>query len=125
MIITAKFASVCPKCSKSIAVGSKVEWERGGKAAHVDCGAAKPSAGPSVAATKPGSCTKCGKACKPQYRTCFACSGKNSGFVGTSGHVYTSALERYRAGDAGARAYGWDGVRGSASYYTSGAYDDE
>lgn len=125
MVITAKFASVCPKCSRPIAMGAKVNWERGSKAAHVDCGAVTASAGPSVVSTKPGSCAKCGQACKPQYRTCFACSGKSRGFVGTSGRVYASALERYRAGDASARAYGWDGVRGSASYYSSGAYDDE
>lgn len=43
MIITAKFSSVCPKCSGRISVGSKVEWNKGEKASHVDCGAAKPT----------------------------------------------------------------------------------
>ncbi len=38
MIITAKFASVCPCCSSRIAVGAKVEWSRGEKAKHVACG---------------------------------------------------------------------------------------
>lgn len=42
MIITAKFASVCPCCSSRIAVGEKVEWERGSKARHVAC-AGKPA----------------------------------------------------------------------------------
>lgn len=37
MIITAKFASVCPCCSARIAVGSKVEWNRGEKARHAAC----------------------------------------------------------------------------------------
>lgn len=37
MIITAKFASVCPCCSSRIDVGSKVEWARGEKARHVAC----------------------------------------------------------------------------------------
>ena len=94
MVITAKFASVCPCCNARISVGSKVEWTKGSKARHVTC------TGPAVAA-------------------------KGRGFAGTSGRVYSSALERYRAGDASARSYGWDGVRGSTSYYTSGAYDDE
>jgi hypothetical protein len=39
MIITAKFASVCPTCSSRIAIGEKVEWSKGSKAAHVACGA--------------------------------------------------------------------------------------
>jgi hypothetical protein len=42
MIITAKFASVCPCCSVRITVGSKVEWSRGAKAVHVAC-AGKPA----------------------------------------------------------------------------------
>lgn len=53
-----------------------------------------------------------------------ACAGK-PGAATARGARYTSALERYRAGDASARSYDWDGVRGSASYYSSGAYDDE
>jgi hypothetical protein len=39
MIITAKFASVCPCCAVGIEVGSKVEWSRGDKARHVACAA--------------------------------------------------------------------------------------
>jgi hypothetical protein len=97
MIISAKFASFCPCCNARIEVGSKVEWSKGSKARHVACaGGASPK----------------------------AATGRR-GYVGTSGRTYSSALERYRAGDASARSYGWDGVRGSASYYTSGAYDDE
>lgn len=49
MIITAKFASVCPCCSNRIAVGSKVEWSKGEKAKHVNCA----SATPATAASKP------------------------------------------------------------------------
>lgn len=37
MVITAKFASVCPSCNNRIAVGSKVEWTKGEKAKHVSC----------------------------------------------------------------------------------------
>lgn len=37
MIITAKFAAVCPCCSKSIEVGSKIEWSKGEKAKHTGC----------------------------------------------------------------------------------------
>jgi hypothetical protein len=42
MIITAKFASVCPCCSTRITVGEKVEWSKGEKARHVRC-AGKPA----------------------------------------------------------------------------------
>lgn len=40
MIITAKFASVCPCCSIRIVAGSKVEWSKGSPARHVACSAA-------------------------------------------------------------------------------------
>lgn len=111
MVITAKFASKCPRCGLTISPGSKVEWSKGSAAAHVDCGAAT-SAGPSAAPTKAGSgCAKCGKACKAQYRTCFACSGKQPSAE--------SVRRTYK------RRFGWDGVEGSPSYYTSGMYDEE
>lgn len=37
MVITAKFASVCPCCSIRIVAGSKVEWSKGSPARHVAC----------------------------------------------------------------------------------------
>lgn len=37
MIITAKFASVCPCCSIRIVAGTKVEWSKGSPARHVAC----------------------------------------------------------------------------------------
>lgn len=112
MVITAKFASVCPACNARIEVGSKVEWSKGEKARHVSCGSSTAAAPQSSTATaKPGCCTKCGKACKPQYRTCFTCSGKEPSAE--------SVRNTYR------RRYGWDGVEGSSSYYTSGLYDEE
>lgn len=37
MIITAKFASMCPCCSVRISIGSKVEWTKGSKAVHAAC----------------------------------------------------------------------------------------
>jgi hypothetical protein len=37
MIITAKFPATCPKCSRGITPGAKVQWERGAKATHVAC----------------------------------------------------------------------------------------
>jgi hypothetical protein len=49
MIIIAKFASTCPKCSRAIAIGSKVEWSKGAKASHVTC----PAAGSVGAAAAP------------------------------------------------------------------------
>lgn len=44
MIITAKFASVCPTCSNRIDVGAKVEWSKGARAVHAACVAAAPAA---------------------------------------------------------------------------------
>ena len=42
MVITAKFASVCPCCSNRITPGIKVEWSKGSEARHVSCVATKP-----------------------------------------------------------------------------------
>jgi len=39
MIITARFASCCPTCSRAVSVGDKVEWSKGTKARHVACSA--------------------------------------------------------------------------------------
>jgi hypothetical protein len=61
MLITAKFASVCPTCGQPINVGSRVEWSRGAKAVHQACvGAGKgaapaPSASPSTFSYQRGS----------------------------------------------------------------------
>jgi hypothetical protein len=52
MIITAKFASTCPKCSLAIAIGSKVEWSKGSKAAHVACAGRPATASVRVAAPR-------------------------------------------------------------------------
>jgi hypothetical protein len=110
MIITAKFASTCPCCDGAIQVGSKIEWTKGSKACHVACSGAKESFG-SSAPKSAGCCAKCGKACKPQYKVCFACSGKAPSAE--------SVRNTYK------RRFGWDGVEGSPSYYTSGMYDEE
>lgn len=52
MIITAKFASVCPCCSQRIQVGSEVEWTKGSAATHKACAqgsatTARPSRAPA------------------------------------------------------------------------------
>lgn len=52
MIITAKFASVCPCCNARIEVGSKVEWTKGSRASHVSCGRVT-SSGAVVSASRP------------------------------------------------------------------------
>jgi hypothetical protein len=52
MIITAKFASTCPCCSKPIAVGSKVNWSKGTKASHVSCGASSVASAPVASSTR-------------------------------------------------------------------------
>jgi hypothetical protein len=48
MTITARFASTCPCCRTTIAVGSAVEWSKGSPARHGVCPAVAP-----VAATAP------------------------------------------------------------------------
>lgn len=39
MIITARYASVCPVCRHAIAEGAQVEWSKGAKAMHPGCAA--------------------------------------------------------------------------------------
>lgn len=53
MIINAKFASVCPCCSKRIDVGTRVEWSPGAKAMHFVCATreGKVTASPSRTST--------------------------------------------------------------------------
>jgi hypothetical protein len=46
MVITAKFASVCPCCGMRVEVGSSVEWSKGEKARHVKC---SPTSAPTSA----------------------------------------------------------------------------
>ena len=43
MLITAKFPSWCPECHKPIAVGHKIEWQKGSKAKHPECIKAAPT----------------------------------------------------------------------------------
>lgn len=77
MTITAKYAGTCNRCHGSIDPGTAINWERGKGSSHVTC----PAAGApktSAASTGTGKCAKCGAACKPQYPTCFRCSGKRS-----------------------------------------------
>jgi hypothetical protein len=50
MLITAKFASVCPCCNARIEVGSKVEWTKGNSARHVACATSPAS---TVSAARP------------------------------------------------------------------------
>ena len=81
MVITAKFASVCPCCNARIEVGSKVEWTRGSKARHVGC------------------------------------SGSSAAVAAPARRSYPRRVD--------CRRYGWDGVHGSPSYYSSGQYDED
>lgn len=74
MSITAKYPGTCTKCSKPIVPGQAIEWRKGAGSHHVDCSTASKAPAPAAA----GKCGKCGRSCKPQYRTCFACSGKTS-----------------------------------------------
>lgn len=66
MTITAKYASICPCCAKSISPGDKVEWSKGAKARHVVCTstASAPvymtrTARQSTGARRPGKWTGC------------------------------------------------------------------
>ena len=96
MIITAKFASVCPCCSARIDIGSKVEWSKGAKAVHVACaGKAAPVAtheplsldgesairarsqrghGPAVRLCAGG----CGRRVGPRYAECYGCKQESA-----------------------------------------------
>ncbi len=47
--ITARYASTCPVCSRSIRAGSTVEWTRGEKATHVACAGGGAAPAPKVA----------------------------------------------------------------------------
>jgi hypothetical protein len=61
MLITAKYSSRCPSCQGQIAVGSRVEWERGAPARHAVC----PTAG---AQATPEPRRKSTRAAGPRYR---------------------------------------------------------
>jgi hypothetical protein len=65
MTITAKFASFCPTCGKTIKRGEKVEWTKGEKARHTTCGAPTPAApAPSRGvAFDSRPCRRCGTYC--------------------------------------------------------------
>jgi len=94
VIITAKFASVCPACSGRITVGDKVEWSKGCKAVHVACAGSASSVaarepvsldgapairaqhwsqrgrGPAVRLCAGG----CGRRVGPRYAECYGCA---------------------------------------------------
>ena len=95
MIIIAKFASTCPNCAKAIAIGTKVEWTKGSKAAHVDCSAALPG----LASTTPSSTVcKCGRAKQAKYATCYGCSSASK-TCRSCGHVERRNARGYVEGD--------------------------
>lgn len=48
MIITAKYASVCPVCRQRIQVGSRVRWSKGSQAQHTACAGASGSRSTSL-----------------------------------------------------------------------------
>jgi hypothetical protein len=79
MIITAKFASVCPCCSQRIVPGSKVEWSKGSPAKHTACAqgpAAAVVAGPARRASPKGGYRK---ACKTDGNCSSVGSGRSCG----------------------------------------------
>lgn len=73
MSITAKYAATCATCRGSIRPGQSIEWTKGQPVRHTACGSA------TAAAPVKGRCGKCGKACKPQYSTCYDCSPASAG----------------------------------------------
>ena len=68
MTITAKFEGKCAECDGEIAVGARVEWERGQPARHAKCPetpkrvAQGDGYGKSWSASRPGHCGACRKA---------------------------------------------------------------
>jgi hypothetical protein len=103
VVITAKFASVCPCCNGRIQVGSQVEWSKGAKAKHVACPAA-PAASESSKS-----------------------SASADGFV-----TLASGMQRRAGAPRRSRSRGYGGplaggrwADGTSGYYSSGQYDDE
>ena len=60
MTITAKYASICPCCNRSIAPGDKVEWSKGTKARHVACAGSSPSTVSRATTQRRTCCVGCG-----------------------------------------------------------------
>lgn len=60
---------------------------------------------------------------KGQKARHVACAGKPA--VASTARRSSYGRSAYRNGTAGGRAYGWDGVYGSPSYYSSGQYDED
>lgn len=78
MSITAKYAATCATCHGPVTPGQQIEWTKGQPVRHTACAAgSRPTAAVSTPAK--GSCAKCGKACRPQYRTCYDCSPASAG----------------------------------------------
>lgn len=75
MIITAKFASTCPCCSKPIHAGDRVVWAKSSKARHVAC---TPPATTSASS---------GDARRRVYRRCYGWDGREG-----SSSYYMSGL---------------------------------
>jgi hypothetical protein len=83
MLITAKFASVCPCCSQRIQVGSKVEWSKGSPAKHTACAqgststvSAAPARGSSSWRNQGGRWNGCSMGCRegnpnPRCKSCM------------------------------------------------------
>lgn len=75
-----------------------------------------------------GRCTACGGSITAGEQIDYAAATKarHVACSTATGQVVTVSRPAPRAGgrDAG-RRYGWDGVRGSKSYYSSGQYDEE
>ena len=89
MIITARFASLCPCCNSRIEVGSEVEWSKGAKARHVSC----PSGSTSVRETTAPHTTSrrpwrpCGyPGCNQAH--CDECDGEGLVLTASSGRSY-------------------------------------
>jgi len=78
MVITARFASVCPCCSQRIVPGSKVEWSKGSQARHIACATGPAGTRPARRSYgRPGTtyergvgrvCDECGEVARPGTR---------------------------------------------------------
>jgi hypothetical protein len=92
MVITAKFASVCPCCNARIAVGSRVEWSKGASARHVACAGSAPVSRVSAARSAPRPTSRrpwrpCGyPGCNQSH--CDECDGEGLVLTSSSGRSY-------------------------------------
>jgi hypothetical protein len=92
MTITARFSSVCPACSGRIRAGEQINWRKGTKATHLDCGTGPAALG---AASSGRHCPDCsGPISAWELRKGYHCQNctraeEGPGYTGEFGYGYS------------------------------------